>query len=252
MDVNNSYIVGAPAEPSASSGGIVLSSVEPSQLEFGGDPNLQYPDLLANGIDFNSLINDWVILPIVTGLKVEGNTPNIYGIPSDYPNVDNIEDLDVAQVLGTILSFLLSHNIDLNSFLVDCQFNFEGIFNYLGSNFKGYTTDKGIDILTGADIYAPVYETRQYENSITFSLIILIVLIGLAALIVPYYAQKKISQQYIFKDIKNLNNYIDKVKKEMEKGITAEEIELLKTVSFKKKTFFDEEKGKGKGGSGLK
>ena len=92
------------------------------------------------------------------------------------------------------------------------------------------------------NIYDTIDQTARFQNSITYSMIILLILIGLAAFIVPYFAQKKVSQQFIFKDIKNLSTYIDKVKKEMEIGVTQEEIDLLKSVSFKKKSILDTDK----------
>ena len=263
MDVNNSVITGAPAEPS-SSGARASGGITPQQFDFGGDPSLVYPELdildipiekglfrtdmeltdylLANGIDFNALINDWVIPPIVTGLTATSNQPSKYATPEDYPQIESIEDLNVEDVLGKVLNFLLSHQIELTDFLIDCQFDFEGIFNYLGENFIGWTAPNGIDIVTGDNIYDSISDTARFQNSITYSMIILLVLIGLTAFIVPYFAQKKVSQQFIFKDIKNLDTYMDKVKKEMEIGVTQEEIDLLKTVSFKKKSILDTEK----------
>ncbi|MHA1756761.1 MAG: hypothetical protein ACTSVV_08330, partial [Promethearchaeota archaeon] len=71
--------------------------------------------------------------------------------------------------------------------------------------------------------------------------VFIILLLGLVV-ITPYYASKRVDQSFIFREIRNLKNYMEEVRKEMEKGITEEEIKLLKTAVFKESDFIKKEK----------
>jgi len=261
----------------SSSGSPSSNGIEPQQFEDligGGDDDTVYPELdefdiplekgllktdmemedyfLANGINFDDLLDDWVLPPFIRGLDTLGKTPNIYAIDEDYPPTDGGEgfDLDLDVILDKMIGFLVTHNLELGGFLLECQFDFTGLFEFLGENFEGLTAPDGIKIATGENIYAPVYETRRYQTTIIFSYITLIAMIIILGAIVPYLASKRVDQSMIFPDIKNLDKYVEKVKREMEIGISAEEIELLKTAAFKKKvSFLDSDKikkGEGK------
>ncbi len=194
---------------------------------------------LANGLDFNSLINDYVLPPFVLGLNKAYKTSWVNATSED---IKLTGDLDVEVILKQVLGFLACHEMGLTDFLLSCEFKWENVLTFIGENFEGWSAPDGIDAITGENIFAPISETSRYSNAILFSYVIMIVLLLILALIMPYYAQKKVDQGFVFKDIKNLDKYIEKVRKEMEKGITTEEISLLKEAAFKKKTVIEKQK----------
>ncbi|MHA2101737.1 MAG: hypothetical protein ACW99A_24075, partial [Candidatus Kariarchaeaceae archaeon] len=204
---------------------------------------------LANGIKMidlagGDIVKQFVLDALQKGYDFMGNTPDIYVLLEaplmDLPPLTAITDIN--SVFFVLLRFVYSHNLDLFQFLGKTELDVEGILQFIGEGFTGWTAPQGIDVVTGENIYLPISETTTHQNSITFSYLMLITMIVMLAAIAPYKALKRKDQSFVFKDIKNLPKYIDKVKIEMEKGITTDEIELLKTATFKKKSFMDSDK----------
>ncbi len=194
------------------------------------------PDLneyfLSNGLDFNELTEEKIYPYIKKGSNKITQTAYV-----NLTDDDDLENMELEGILDFIMSFITSHNVDLNKFLGDCEIDFIEILKYFGDKelgFKGWSNPNGIDRITGEDIYAPIYETTRYQNLIVFSIFLFVFIIICATIIVPYFAQKKIDQSFIFKDIKNLDSYIDKVKSEMEREITEDEIAFLKSAPKRK------------------
>ena len=197
----------------------------------------------ANGLDFNALLNDYILPPFTNGIDKALKTPWINGTADD--ELPSGESLEVDVLLDVVFGFLATHNIDTMDFLVSCEFDFVTIFQQIGMNFTGWLAKDGEE-WNGEqwiNIYDPISTTSRYSNVILFSFVLMSVLMLSLFVLGPYLAQKKVEQTKIFGDIKNLDTYMDKVRKEMEKGISKDEIDLLKTASFKTDFFEKKEKG---------
>ncbi|MGQ4873482.1 MAG: hypothetical protein ACP6IY_05340 [Promethearchaeia archaeon] len=192
----------------------------------------------ANGLNYTYILNDVLVASFLRGL---GKLYTTEWIGETEP--DSLEDLsDINIVLGKVQDFTYSHNVDFTQFLLLCEFDFLGILQYIGENFQGFTAPDGIDLITGENIYSPLYETGRYLNTIVFAYAVFIILLLGLVVITPYYASKRVDQSFIFREIRNLKSYMEEVRKEMEKGITEEEIKLLKTAVFKESDFIKKEK----------
>ena len=195
----------------------------------------------ANGLDFMDLVNMYILPALQRGGDKAYYTPWVNLTDED----DLFSSFEITDLLGRVFGFLEIHEINMMQFLIMCEFEWEEIFTYIGENFDGWTALNGIDAITGEDIYAPLSSTTRYANAILYSFGLMLLLFILLGIILPYRAQKKVDQSFIFKDIKNLDKYMDKVKKEMEIGITKEEISLLKQAVFKEKVSVDKDKKEG-------
>ncbi|MGV9174135.1 MAG: hypothetical protein ACOC35_16425 [Promethearchaeia archaeon] len=150
-------------------------------------------------------------------------------------------DLEIDILIDLLVGFLATHDLSFFDFIILCEFDWEEIITFIADDFNAWSAPDGIDSVTGENIYAPLQETSRYQNVILYSAVLMIGLFVMLGIIFPYFAQKKQDQSFIFKDIKNLDKYMDKVKQEMEKGITEDEISLLKQAAFKKKTIIDKD-----------
>ncbi|MGV9206172.1 MAG: hypothetical protein ACOC44_19370 [Promethearchaeia archaeon] len=195
--------------------------------------------LEVNGLDFDTLVFDLVLPSIQDGMNSIEQRDWI-SVTDDEPSIEEEDDdVDFDIILDFISGFSLTHDLDLMEFLIACEFEWESIFTYIGENFIGWSAPNGTDIVTNENIYTPIYETVRYKNAIQFSYVLMIGLFVMLGIIFPYFAQKKQDQTFIFDDIKNLDRYLDKVKKDIQKGITEDEISLLKQAAFKDKTIID-------------
>jgi hypothetical protein len=188
----------------------------------------------------NDLVYTYILPALQRGAENLNFRDNIY-LVNEYPVMDlplTSTDIEIEPLINGLLKYLASHNEDLMNFLAKCEIDFGGIFSFIGENFQGWIAPNGTDIVTGENIYAPISETERYNNTIVFSFVLFMIMIAILGVVAPYFGQKRVDQSFIFEDIKNLDTYIDKVKNEMEKGITEEEIDLLKSASFKKKDMF--------------
>ncbi|MFO8018700.1 MAG: hypothetical protein R6U96_08705 [Promethearchaeia archaeon] len=149
------------------------------------------------------------------------------------------EDLEIDTLLDLLTGYLSAHDISFLDFIIICEFDWEGIISFISEDFTGWSAPDGVDTVTGEKIYATIQDTPRYQNVILYSNVIMVGLFVMLGIIFPYFAQKKQNQSFIFKDIKNLDKYMDKVKQEMEKGITEDEISLLKQAAFKDKSIID-------------
>jgi len=198
----------------------------------------------ANDLDFSEFLDEYLIgIPqpkpgFLWGMSKAFKTPWINETTDD----DIGGGTELEPLLKAVFGFLASHNIDMGKFMISCEFEWVEIFQYIGEHFTGWSAPDGIDIITGEDIYSPISETSRYINAVVFSYLIFGILIIALCVITPYLAQKKVDQSYIFKDIKNLDIYMNKVRKEMEKGISEEEISLLKKAAFKKTAIISKDK----------
>ncbi|MHA1149881.1 MAG: hypothetical protein ACTSR8_16720 [Promethearchaeota archaeon] len=242
--------VSGKIKPQADNSKIEYPDLEESELPLdkGLIKGLEELDLedyfVANGLNYTYIMDDILVASFLRGLAKLYTTEWIAET-----EVDGFEDLSkIEVVLEKVTDFTSSHGIDFMEYLLLCEFDFLGIFQYIGENFEGFTAPDGIDLLTGENIYAPLEESSRYFSTILFSYALFIVLLVGLAFVTPYYASKRVDQSFIFDDIKNLDIYISEIRREMEKGITEDEIKLLKTAVFRKTDISEKLRKKNIGG----
>lgn len=209
------------------------------QTDMEIDKYLEVNGIKLIGDEGDDLVYTYIIPALQRGAENLNFRENIYLI-NQYPilDLDVSTDIEIEPLIDGLLKYLAAHNEDLMNFLSKCEIDFGAIFSYIGENFQGWIAPNGTDIVTGENIYSPISETERYNNTIVFSFVLFLIMIAILGVVAPYFGQKRVDQSFIFEDIKNLDTYIDKVKKEMEEGITEEEIDLLKSATFKKKDMF--------------
>lgn len=201
-------------------------------------------------LDMNALINDFLLAGFMDGYE------KVYRIPwvnSTYEDESSSSEggesggeVDMLAVISDIFGFLFTHNVKIGEFVTYCEFEWEEIISFMGENFQGWTAPSGIDNITQENIYAQIEQTAQFQNSIIISYIILILLMFTLFFIAPIYGRKRIDQTRLFNDISNLELYMSQVEEEMKKGVSEEDLSVLKSIKIKDQSWlekikFDEE-----------